>query len=68
MALAAQFEPLAGRLAEAEEQIVAELTEIQGSPVEIGGYYLPDPRARRGSDAPERRAQRVARGRPRAAR
>jgi isocitrate dehydrogenase len=39
--LAAQFEPLAARLAEAEEQILAELLEIQGSPVDIGGYYLP---------------------------
>ena len=40
--LSAQFEPVAARLAEAEEQILAQLAEVQGSPVEIGGYYLPD--------------------------
>jgi isocitrate dehydrogenase len=40
--LASQFESLARRLAEAEEQIVAELNSVQGSPVEIGGYYRPD--------------------------
>jgi isocitrate dehydrogenase len=33
---------LAGRLAADEEQIVAELTEVQGSPVDLGGYYHVD--------------------------
>jgi isocitrate dehydrogenase len=41
--LAAQFGPLAARLAEVEETVIEELTEVQGSPVDIGGYYLPDP-------------------------
>ncbi|MCW2766040.1 MAG: isocitrate dehydrogenase, NADP-dependent [Nocardioides sp.] len=40
--LAADFAPLAERLAGAEEQIAAELIGVQGSPVDIGGYYRPD--------------------------
>ena len=34
--------PLAERLAEQEPTIVEELNSVQGSPVDIGGYYLPD--------------------------
>jgi isocitrate dehydrogenase len=41
--LAQLFAPLAERLAAAEERIVEELNAVQGSPVEIGGYYRPDP-------------------------
>ncbi len=41
--LAARFELLAERLGEAEETIVSELAAVQGSPVDIGGYYHPDP-------------------------
>jgi isocitrate dehydrogenase len=41
--LAQRFAPLAQQLADAEEQIVAELAEVQGSPVDVGGYYRPDP-------------------------
>ncbi len=40
--LAAHFAPLAKRLAGSESTIVEELTAVQGSPVEIGGYYRPD--------------------------
>jgi isocitrate dehydrogenase len=40
--LAAQFAPLAKRLANDEKAIVAELAAVQGKPVDIGGYYLPD--------------------------
>ena len=40
--LQAQFAPLAKTLAENEEKIVAELKDVQGKPVDIGGYYLPD--------------------------
>ena len=43
--LAAQFGALAERLEENEERIVSELNEVQGSPVDIGGYYRPDPDA-----------------------
>jgi isocitrate dehydrogenase len=41
--LAARFAPLAERLADAEPAIVAELDAVQGAPVQIGGYYRPDP-------------------------
>ena len=41
--LAERFAPLAERLADEEETIVAELAAVQGSPVELGGYYRPDP-------------------------
>ena len=41
--LAERFAPLAQRLARDEQQIVKELGEVQGAPVEIGGYYRPDP-------------------------
>lgn len=41
--LAAGFAPLAQRLADEEETIVAELAAVQGSPVDIGGYYRPNP-------------------------
>ena len=40
--LAERFAPLAERLAADEQEIVAELTAVQGQPVEIGGYYHPD--------------------------
>ena len=40
--LAEHFAPLAKALAENEETIVAELNEVQGKPVDIGGYYYPD--------------------------
>ena len=40
--LAEKFAPLAARLAEDEEQIVTELNDVQGRPVDIGGYYWPD--------------------------
>ena len=42
-ALKSEFAPLAQALAENEEQIIKELVEIQGGPVDIGGYYHPDP-------------------------
>jgi isocitrate dehydrogenase len=41
-ALAARFGPIAEALAAQEDQIVQELNEVQGAPVDIGGYYLPD--------------------------
>ena len=40
--LRARFAPLAKTLAENEDRIVAEFTEVQGKPVDIGGYYYPD--------------------------
>ncbi|HET8898753.1 MAG TPA: NADP-dependent isocitrate dehydrogenase [Rhodanobacteraceae bacterium] len=41
--LKARFAPLAKALAENEATIVAELNGAQGQPVDIGGYYRPDP-------------------------
>jgi isocitrate dehydrogenase len=41
-ALAARFAPVAEALAVDEEKIVTELNEVQGSPVDLGGYYYPD--------------------------
>jgi isocitrate dehydrogenase len=38
-----KFAPLAETLTRNEEKIVAELTAVQGKPVDIGGYYLADP-------------------------
>jgi isocitrate dehydrogenase len=40
--LADRFAALAERLGEDEEKIVGELNAVQGSPVDIGGYYRPD--------------------------
>jgi isocitrate dehydrogenase len=41
--LAESFAPLAKTLAEAEHAIVAELAAVQAHPVDLGGYYRPDP-------------------------
>jgi isocitrate dehydrogenase len=40
--LQAHFAPLAKTLADNETKIVAELKAVQGKPVDIGGYYMPD--------------------------
>jgi isocitrate dehydrogenase len=41
--LAAAFTSVADALARDEATIVAELNAVQGAPVDIGGYYQPDP-------------------------
>jgi isocitrate dehydrogenase len=41
--IAARFAALAERLATNEAAIIDELGAVQGSPVDIGGYYWPDP-------------------------
>jgi isocitrate dehydrogenase len=41
--LAAVFADLAAELTENEEKIAGELLAVQGSPVDLGGYYRPDP-------------------------
>ena len=41
--LAGVFAPVAQALTSQEEQIAAELIAVQGHPVDIGGYYRPDP-------------------------
>ncbi|MGH8786898.1 MAG: NADP-dependent isocitrate dehydrogenase [Cupriavidus necator] len=40
--LAAKFAPLAKTLTDNEQKIVGELGAVQGQPVDIGGYYMPD--------------------------
>jgi isocitrate dehydrogenase len=40
--LQAHFAPLAKRLTENEQTIIDELRSVQGTPVDIGGYYLAD--------------------------
>src|SRR5262249_26775443 len=40
--LAARFRPIADDLNGAEDAIVEELNQVQGTPVDIGGYYKPD--------------------------
>lgn len=42
-ALRARFGEIAGKLEENEDRITAELLAAQGAPVELGGYYVPDP-------------------------
>jgi len=41
-ALQAHFKPLAATLASREKTIIGELSDVQGKPADIGGYYLPD--------------------------
>jgi isocitrate dehydrogenase len=41
--LAARFSALAAQLTAEEERIVGEMAAVQGSPLEIGGYFRPDP-------------------------
>ena len=41
--LAELFEPLANELAAAQETILQDLLDCQGQPMDIGGYYYPDP-------------------------
>jgi isocitrate dehydrogenase len=43
-ALAERFRPVAGALTANEAKIAEELIAAQGSPQELGGYYLPDPK------------------------
>ncbi|WP_428119889.1 NADP-dependent isocitrate dehydrogenase [Candidatus Poriferisodalis sp.] len=43
LALAVRFASLAAALADSEDTIIAELIDCQGTPMDIGGYYLPDP-------------------------
>ncbi|WP_439672019.1 NADP-dependent isocitrate dehydrogenase [Cupriavidus necator] len=40
--LAAKFAPLARTLTDNEQKIVGELGAVQGQPVDIGGYYMPE--------------------------
>ena len=41
--LKAVFTPIAEKLSKSKDEILKQLNNAQGSPVNIGGYYLPDP-------------------------
>ncbi|MDP2958536.1 MAG: NADP-dependent isocitrate dehydrogenase [Longimicrobiales bacterium] len=41
--LARRFAPVAAALTQNEARIVSELNAAQGSPQDVGGYYMPDP-------------------------
>ena len=56
--LAARFAPLAKALAEHEQTIVDELNAVQGQPVDIGGYYSPDPELAAAAMRPRRSSTR----------
>ena len=56
-ALKAEFAPLAQALADNEDQIIKELVEIQGDPVDIGGLLPPESEKDRCGDAAERHAE-----------
>jgi isocitrate dehydrogenase len=43
-ALAEHLAPIAADLAANEQKIVAELNGVQGTPIDVGGYYHPDPK------------------------
>ncbi len=44
LALAQRFAKIADELERNESKIVAELNGVQGKPVDVGGYYRPDPK------------------------
>ncbi len=50
--LAERFQPVAEALATNEAMIVTELNEVQGQPMDIGGYYQPDPEKARAAMRP----------------
>jgi len=52
--LKARFGDVAGKLVENEERISAELLAAQGEPVDLGGYYAPDPDLTAGAMRPSR--------------
>jgi len=41
--LQARFTPIASELEKNEATIISELNGVQGAPVDVGGYYHPDP-------------------------
>ena len=50
----AHFEPLAKALRENESKIVTEIAESEGKPVDLGGYYRPDPAKRAAAMRPSK--------------
>jgi isocitrate dehydrogenase len=42
-ALAERFAPVAAALTEGERRILEEMSDAQGAPQDLGGYYMPEP-------------------------
>jgi isocitrate dehydrogenase len=61
-ALADRFRPVAEELAAREAEIAAELVAAQGSPQDLGGYYLPDPERAAAAMRPSRTLNRIVDG------
>ncbi|TVR42254.1 MAG: NADP-dependent isocitrate dehydrogenase [Planctomycetota bacterium] len=57
--LKAEYAPIAKALQEQEETILAELSGVQGKPVDVGGYYHPDPAKARAAMLPSPTCNRV---------
>jgi isocitrate dehydrogenase len=57
--LATRFAPLAQQLAASEAAIVGELNGVQGQPMDIGGYYFPDPERRSAAMRPSATLNRI---------
>ncbi len=53
--LASTFTSLANELTANEEAIVGDLIEVQGQPMDIGGYYFPNPDLASGAMRPSKR-------------
>lgn len=58
-ALAERFTPLAAALADNESAIVAELNDVQGQAMDIGGYYYPNPELRADAMRPSETLNRI---------
>jgi isocitrate dehydrogenase len=58
-ALAERFGPVAEELTANEEKIAGELIGAQGSPQDLGGYYMPDPERAAAAMRPSRTLNRV---------
>jgi isocitrate dehydrogenase len=58
-ALADRFRPLAEELTTRESEIAAELVAAQGSPRDLGGYYMPDPEQAAAAMRPSRTLNRI---------
>ena len=52
-----KFTPVATELEANVEKILEELKAVKGKPVDIGGYYHPDPKKVQAQYAPERHTQ-----------
>ncbi len=54
-----QFTPISNKLTSYETEIISELNSIQGNPVSIGGYYLPDSKLADKAMQPSQRLRKI---------